>query len=296
MNRLMEIFTDENDLKRYYGYLFHYTDVNGLLGILKTNKLWASDTFFMNDSLEVKYGLNLTRVIIEKKIKMAKEEWIMKFLSNLLSYIELSPETQIFAACFCQNGDLLSQWRGYSLNGFGYSLGFDSKELLRDKIKYSRIKIRKVIYQESVQTAYISSEIDNYIDKMKSDDNKDDDNYIISQGTTLALILEEFFLRFKSHFFSEEKEWRAIYSINEISLSAYNSLKINFRVSNNNLIPYVELPLFSKKDNPKELLPIKKIIIGPKNDFDKAKYSILKIIKNLELPQIEIIKSNVSLK
>lgn len=33
-----------------------------------------------------------------------------------------------YAVCFCDNGDPLSQWRGYGVDG-GYALGFDRERL-----------------------------------------------------------------------------------------------------------------------------------------------------------------------
>jgi hypothetical protein len=44
-----------------------------------------------------------------------------------------------FMACFCENGDLLSQWRGYGSLGGGFSLGFKAKQLKNRLWKYSGI-------------------------------------------------------------------------------------------------------------------------------------------------------------
>src|SRR5216683_1419399 len=39
--------------------IFHYTTAAGLLGIVRSNRLWASDLLYMNDSTEVEYGRQL---------------------------------------------------------------------------------------------------------------------------------------------------------------------------------------------------------------------------------------------
>lgn len=43
--------------------LWHYTGPDGLLGILSSNRFWASDPIAMNDRRELKYGLD---VIVEE--------------------------------------------------------------------------------------------------------------------------------------------------------------------------------------------------------------------------------------
>jgi hypothetical protein len=35
--------------------LYHYTDAHGLLGIVQSRQLWASNAAFLNDSTEVTY-------------------------------------------------------------------------------------------------------------------------------------------------------------------------------------------------------------------------------------------------
>ena len=39
--------------------LYHYTSLQGLMGIIESRKLRASDVRYMNDSTELTYALNL---------------------------------------------------------------------------------------------------------------------------------------------------------------------------------------------------------------------------------------------
>jgi hypothetical protein len=41
--------------------LYHYTDARGLLGILESRKLWASDVRLLNDARELDYAADLVR-------------------------------------------------------------------------------------------------------------------------------------------------------------------------------------------------------------------------------------------
>lgn len=78
--------------------LYHYTSIEKLFNILKNDSMWASRSRFSNDSTED---------------QALGQEWISKnqyYGDN-------------FILCFCDQGDVLSQWRGYCPMG-GASIGF----------------------------------------------------------------------------------------------------------------------------------------------------------------------------
>ena len=39
--------------------IHHYTDDNGLRGILQSGKLWLTDAFYLNDPSELRYGVGI---------------------------------------------------------------------------------------------------------------------------------------------------------------------------------------------------------------------------------------------
>ena len=47
------------------GLLYHYTDVEGLKGIIERNELWASSAYFLNDSAEITYGYGLLKEVLD---------------------------------------------------------------------------------------------------------------------------------------------------------------------------------------------------------------------------------------
>jgi len=47
--------------------VFHYTNQEGLLGIIEDKEIWASDAFFVNDSSELNHTLNLAQKLSLKK-------------------------------------------------------------------------------------------------------------------------------------------------------------------------------------------------------------------------------------
>lgn len=87
-----------NKMGQNSSVLYHYTSFEKLFAILDGDSFWASRSRFSNDSTE-----NL----------LLGEEWI-----DLNQYYGDN-----YMVCFCQDGDILSQWRGYCSEG-GASIGF----------------------------------------------------------------------------------------------------------------------------------------------------------------------------
>ena len=46
--------------------LFHFTDASGLVGIISSGKLWASNADFLNDSSEPAHALGVLRAAFQK--------------------------------------------------------------------------------------------------------------------------------------------------------------------------------------------------------------------------------------
>src|ERR1035441_8491044 len=105
--------------------LFHYTTAAGLLGILKGSNIWATDLRFLNDAQEAVYARDM---VIEAVTTMENpvhrpEHWAHehgepaleefgRYQGFVLNEMRNS-EFGVYVTCFCESGDLLSQWRGY---------------------------------------------------------------------------------------------------------------------------------------------------------------------------------------
>jgi hypothetical protein len=102
--------------------LFHYTSPEGLIGIIGSRSLWASDMLCLNDSSEATYAHGLIQGALDMDNgRLLPPKHRSEFEEGLRSAFRMySP----FVTCFCENGDLLSQWRGYGGAGEGFALGF----------------------------------------------------------------------------------------------------------------------------------------------------------------------------
>ena len=105
--------------------LYHYTDQNGFMGIVLNQELWASKIQYLNDEKEYRLALDLANSHLKKLIKNSNDRALK---TRLNYYLGITKNIQNINICVCsltENGDLLSQWRGYSRTLGGYSVGFN---------------------------------------------------------------------------------------------------------------------------------------------------------------------------
>jgi len=129
-----------------------------------------------------------------------------KYRSALAGLKELSKS--IYVCSFSENGDQLSQWRGYCRGGAGYSIGFNYTKLQQIIMAVVRptnfITLKKCIYAEEVQ----KQSIDQIIRLVKQGEFKQDDVQKLSKDLMAPTVLLAPF--YKNRSFVEEAEWRLI--------------------------------------------------------------------------------------
>ena len=105
---------DAND-----GLLYHYASIDTIWKILEGDTFFARNIRFSNDSEEYRLG--------EKKIRECTKDLFTDEEKKNKFEIKLHQKIGMFyMICFCREGDLLSQWRGYARDGA--SLGMDFLE------------------------------------------------------------------------------------------------------------------------------------------------------------------------
>jgi hypothetical protein len=170
--------------------IFHYTDVSGLLGVLSSDALFATDYRYLNDVTEAGSIKDLIVPILHSEIaaitpKLIERGWLEKeyydelgLHANLLQAEHmyraftrgLDRTTPFFITSFCKHPqgseefehDLLSQWRGYTHSG-GFAIEFDETQfgaLMKaenDKYSYAVLQSGHVHYEH--HEAHFDSEI-----------------------------------------------------------------------------------------------------------------------------------------
>ena len=256
--------------------LYHYTTPAGLLGILESKSIWATNHRYLNDIRE--YSLALDRALAElEKLREPVVFGSAYFLDQWQQYIEGVKELDTFVTSFSKNGDLLSQWRAYSGSVPGYAIGFSSqilKEIAESQgfdlapCRYDEEKIRKILQnllkeawesaieiQKSGKTTFKGREYDSH------------EGIALDLGVRLSMVAP----LVKHSSFIEEEEWR-------IFGRKYGK-PIFVRISRSGLIPYRQLDL-SKAS----MFAISEIIVGPGPDQDLAENALDFLLKSHQIP------------
>lgn len=252
--------------------LFHYTNLDGLMGILNNRSLWCSHIRTLNDPSELQYGKNLVLSYIDKYLENNNEKGIVDLLKQLkLSINGFEFLFHAYVGCFCKGNNLLSQWRNYSAQGGGYNIGFRFNSTIKfshngeDINKTSHIILRKIIYSPAVQSNYIKQCLD-YIIKGSKDTfewfKKTGRDIPADWGMVAANeainILFDIILSYKDEVYSEEKEWRIIKLVRDDNRPDL----YNFRNSKNRLIPFIDTYIYDIIDS-SPFFPIESITYGP---------------------------------
>ena len=276
------IFEKENEKKEideFNGILYHYTSVEGMIGIIESNVIFATSFPFLNDSSEIVYGRRLAKNILINKITTEKDDITKKIYEECLNLNGVDKK-RIYITCFCEKGNLLSQWRGYGQSGNGFSVGLESNKMNRmyRKSPYDEVYVKKVIYDLKTQTKTINKYLEHAVMYAKSKKITD-----IAEIKKIAKLtdweIDKHSAFFKDEAFSEEKEWRAVY----YGSSKGESLETKFRGKSNRIVDYKEFSFSpdALEDLPyKDKLPLKKIFCGPGVDHESQIVVIKELLKS----------------
>ena len=142
-------------------YLYHYTTLDAFVNIVKEQEIWASNIFYMNDTHEFHWAVELARDLL--KTEMDNESVENKDTLELM-YAELSKvkpgdiTLSVFACSFSEDGDDLNQWRAYCPNG-GVSIGFPRQDLNDIAETQPGTGFVRCVYDENEQRSLIREAI-----------------------------------------------------------------------------------------------------------------------------------------
>jgi hypothetical protein len=277
--------------------LHHYTSASGLQGILESHCLRATHTDHLNDPTEVRYTKDLVRRRLTAYI--AREEdagvrQILQLVADSPFSVTEDPSPDHFIACFCENNDLLSQWRSYGNSGGGYSLTFATDGLRRLTQARAAADPRgrhaleadliKVVYNETDQTELVDAGIERFVAPIRGlyslgePDTAPFDRWGVV--ASLSYFFYDLYIRFKHPAFSEECEWRLVAKRARDQRRAHTPAKVvGFREKLGLFAPYIELATAGVSDSTPDWkderprLPIRSITFGPALDPETAAMS-----------------------
>lgn len=254
--------------------IYHYTDLNGLKGIIESDALWATNINFLNDKNEYIHGFKCFKNTIEYLSDEINGLPVKHLLKQAIeNHIDIfkSPDNfkskHVYSISFCREFDQLSQWRGYG-NNQGVCLEFDEDELIKgidsDGLTFL---YNDVIYTSETSTVEVNDKIKKHFETITQSTPGLFDSFM--NFIRLNSLVSSNIPFFKNAGFAEEKEFRFVFS----PLLKFHH--VNFRVGVYGLIPYLEMKM---KDG--EKLPLKRIVIGPSKDRDLLKAGIYMFLES----------------
>ena len=260
--------------------LFHYTTAEGLLGICSSKSLWMTDLQFMNDASEIQYSRALFTEVLEEMSSGNDAEHFLHVVDLAKKLVKAGLQSlTIYSCSFCEEGNLLSQWRAYGSTG-GYAIAFDLSEM--DWPLESNFLTVKVVYERERQIDIIRKGIARLIRYREA---------LSTAGEELKMadrVIEAFIVsnlsRFKHPEFSEEKEWRLVCHFEGPPELIGSSVK--FRSNRDLIVPYITANLekafeASKFDERLREFPFVEVVIGPTVNSEAAKKSVDLLLQSL---------------
>ena len=255
--------------------LYHYCSPAVFREIVANRGVWLSSVTQSNDYLE-------GRLVAMAVSRLAQADELEAASSGRIGEVFARMEGIADGLCFClsEEGDLLSQWRGYAADARGVAIGF-KKDYLESLVEQSRTKLvfglglHAVKYgdrehEELVRPTYEKMKEKLYSGKLqalgrrglldtRTDQQVVEDDEAIRvadwdfSGTALDLFGHLFLL--KSHAFTEEREWRLL-----SYMTRFKGDKCSFRAVADQIIPYRQVPLAEMGQS-----SIAEVILGPKH-------------------------------
>ncbi len=307
-------------------YLYHYTSLNGLTGIIEDKKIWATHSKFLNDLQEIKEGyeyfINNKEKILESILSMVddseishkiKENIELRFEEfNLLNKVAIEDEA-IFIASFTKKRDNLTHWLSYGSKETSYCLKINKNRMESHThvLKDTQKDICSVDYIDTdLENAYFKTLSSNMFEgflrlyKLENDEHKDLD--LILGRELFNIYLELLFTcsSIKNKKYEDEKEDRLViiepanFSVNGSKIQNYYSLDNNSHKHKD--ITYSPFTVEYRKNNgilipyvavPFDISFIEEIIIGPSNSPEEAKIGLDYFCKQHKLePKITLTK------
>lgn len=246
--------------------VYHYTSPQGLLGIVQTGKISATDIRYLNDSRE----FDLAHSFVEKYLTLWRDanpnEAEKQVYNSCLKALSITAHGyQFFAAAFSEAEDQLSQWRAYAPPSGGFAVGLSSTHLREAEGLFI-----PCVYDETEQMALLQLLVNSVLREARQQKAKPDPTELWdlhgSQFLNGVLLLAA---SFKHHSFKEEQEWRLIQWRQLVGVTPPL-----FRDGRTGIIPYVALTPGANN------LQIADVIVGPGPHAELAKQAAVGLLRS----------------
>lgn len=265
----------------------HYTNLQGLVGIVESNELWLSDHRFVNDELEYEYGKQLAVSVISEIANSGGDSEFSGFIQRLLESIQKRSSQGVYIGSMSFSPDKLDQWKGYGNSSESICIKFAGEFDLWNagNSHPTHIRQQRVIYDECEQRSLIKAII--LIFKEQFGEFR---QFSCPFLNDLTWLIESQFIQFKHPAYASEDELRlTIANLNHV----LDSKKPKHRIARGMVIPYISTKYISKDADPSlKRLPIKEIIVSPTSRADLLE-SVRVFVANVGYTDVQVVESGI---
>lgn len=275
--------------------LWHYTSGAGLLGIIESASIRATQVSCVNDSTETLYATRLFRnAILALKEKSAEDQSASAFLDETLritaepANMPAHAPSPFFVACFSELEDDLNQWLKYGgpHGENGYAIGFVARGLQIDpntavvRVSYDKGKHEAIAAETAEATLAFFRE--GLVGERMQDPAKWGQEFFESWDRAIYRLSP----MAKDECFKAEQEFRMVHELQTSELP-----NVRFQQKENMLARHIDLetPVWMQQRTPK--LPIVKVMIGPGRHQEITRVGVMTLLNQMGYQNIEVLLS-----
>ncbi|WP_230397362.1 DUF2971 domain-containing protein [Novisyntrophococcus fermenticellae] len=264
--------------------VYHYCTVEALMNILKNRSIRLSDMEKSNDYAERRW---MQEMIAEEFCHLMPDayEKQREFRACFQSFTE---QKNLYAACFSEKPDLLSQWRAYAMDGRGVAIGFEKTAF--NEAANPAVRFLKICYDQEKERVYARTQAEEIYRLLGNGLSMKEVVCAVYGKTEVELSV------MKNPAFEEEQEWRICLAAAPEACTVPSHIKEGFCLSpvriyysNYRLISYIELEFSKKKDR-----MVKEIILGPKCRLEKRDVQMCLGLWGYEKERVQILQSSAT--
>lgn len=235
--------------------LFHYTDAQAVVYIVKPLPFWATHAGYLNDQTEFIAGMNIVRETIQELLTDEPQLHLRRMLERVQSGLAHEEHRDVYPylVSFSASEDSLSQWRAYGASGSGFAIGYNVATLQRSG------RLFRCVYDASVLTEQLRcnyrSDIVPLLEECLRGRVNFPPDYLVPGQVNEGLLtyFRSMAASYKHAGYRDENEWRLVVNATK-SERRYRTSPLR------GIVPYRELPILQPDSGPRE--PVQ-VIIGP---------------------------------
>lgn len=268
--------------------VYHYTSLEGFVGIVSNRSVWMTEFAYLNDRREVRYGLDLVLEAVNALLDTEADESVRNLLSTWKEQLG-SERKRIYITSFSGEDDSLSQWRAYGPIAIGFpvqSLSLHVNQGSLQAVEYDPNTQKKLveIYAHHLVSAFQADLRGNRLERIP------DVYHKLDKFVELATL-------FKDPAFRSENEYRLTFIdmpelFEELGVK---SPRRSFRAARGRLIPFIPSTQILPSEHRDFPLEISEVVLGPESD-DLLEQGVREFLDDNGLKQVQVRRSLVPLR